>query len=139
MSEEVVHPGYRTLTSYFVVKNTTEAVAWYKKAFDAVELMDMPGEDGAGYAEVLIGDSVLMLSTADKTLQLRTPGLADAEVTHMGLIYVEDVDKVFDQAVAAGAKVLHGMETHDCGARYGSLRDPFGHQWTVSVATPPAC
>jgi PhnB protein len=138
MSEEVVHPGYRTLTSYFVVKNTTEAVAWYKKALKAVELMDMPGEDGAGYAEVLIGDSVLMLSTADSNLGLTTPKAEGGDVTHMGLIYVEDPDAIFNQAVAEGAKVLYAMKTHDCGARYGSFRDPFGHQWTVSVATPAA-
>jgi PhnB protein len=49
------------------------------------------------------------------------------------MIYVEDVDAVFDQAVGAGAKVQRPVKDQFYGDRMGTLEDPFGHVWHVST------
>ena len=49
------------------------------------------------------------------------------------MIYVDDVDKVFPQALAAGAKEQRPLVNQFYGDRSGTLLDPFGHQWTVST------
>jgi PhnB protein len=133
--QEVQHPGYRTLTTYFVVKGLAEAIEFYKKAFGAVELLGMPDADGnPEYAEILIRDSILMLNEESLANGFAGPDKSAKTVNHMGTLYVEDVDALYQQAVAAGATVVHEMQTHDCGARYGIITDPFGHTWTIAVA-----
>jgi len=49
------------------------------------------------------------------------------------MLYVEDVDKIFPQAVAAGAKVVKPVQDQFYGDRSGTLQDPFGHQWTIGT------
>ena len=52
----------------------------------------------------------------------------------MGLfLYVDDVDKFVNQAVAEGAKVVMEVEDQFWGDRYGSIEDPFGHRWSIST------
>jgi PhnB protein len=133
--QEIQHPGYRTLTPYLVVKGLAAAIEFYKKAFGAVELLGMPGEDGKPeYAEILIRDSILMLNEESPANGMGAPDKNASKIDHMGTLYVEDVDALYQQAVAAGVTVVHEMQTHDCGARYGIITDPFGHTWTIAVA-----
>jgi PhnB protein len=49
------------------------------------------------------------------------------------LLYVEDVDTVFQRAVAAGARVVRPLTTQFYGDRSGTLEDPFGHLWTLAT------
>jgi PhnB protein len=133
---KAVPEGYHTLTAYIVVRNAGEAIAFYRKAFGAVEVnrFDMPGGK-IGHAELTVGDSRLML--ADEMPEMpdaiaRSPRTLGG--TSFGFhIYLEDVDARFEQAVAAGATVRRPVQDQFYGDRSGTLEDPFGHLWTLST------
>ena len=124
--------GYHSVTPYLTVNGAARAIDFYQRAFGAKEIMRMNGPDGKiGHAELRIGDSVIMLadempggSRSPQSLGGTTGGV---------FLYVEAVDKVFNQAVSAGAKVDMPLENMFWGDRYGRLTDPFGHSWSVAT------
>ena len=127
--------GYSTVVTYISVKGASDAIAYYKKAFGAEELVRMPMPDGkVGHAELKIGDSVLMLADemdhpgaiakSPRTLGGVTSGLA---------LYVADCDAVFNRAVEAGGKVRRPLTNQFYGDRSGTIEDPFGHCWTIGT------
>ena len=125
--------GYHNVTPYLIVRNGAAAIDFYKKAFNAVELMRFPGPGGKiMHAEVKIGDSPVML--ADEMPEEGHVGpqtLGGVGVSMM--VYVQDVDKQFAQAVAAGATVKRPLADQFYGDRNGILVDPFGHVWTLGT------
>lgn len=125
--------GYHTITPYITTRNTTEAIEFYKKAFGAVEVGRITTPDGSiAHAEIQIGDSKIMLAEESEDWGNMSPQALNGSPVNLCL-YVEDVDTVFAQALAAGATVTGDMEVKDqfYGDRSGSLTDPFGHQWTI--------
>lgn len=124
--------GYHSVTPYLVVDDAKAAIDFYKRAFGAQEKFRMEMGDRIGHAEILIGDSHVMLADEFPEMDHRGPkALGGTPVSLM--IYVEDVDKVFPQALAAGAKEQRPLVNQFYGDRSGTLIDPFGHQWTVST------
>ncbi len=135
MSSEVkpIPDGYHVLTPYFIVKGADKAIEFYKKVFGAIELFRLGGPDGRiGHAELLIGDSHLML--ADESLErgARSPQTIGGSPVLL-LIYVEHVDEVVKGAIAAGAKLVRPVENQFYGDRAGGIEDPFGHHWHVAT------
>jgi PhnB protein len=130
-----IPPGYRTVTPYLIVRGGVRALEFYKKAFNAVEKVRMPMPDGRlGHAEIQIGDSMVML--ADEMPERKVVGPETLGGSATGIcLYVEDVDALFQQAIAAGGKVDRPVEDQFYGDRSGTLIDPFGHKWTVSTHT----
>jgi PhnB protein len=130
---QAIPTGYHSVTPYLIVKNAAAALEFYKKAFGAVELMRFPGPGGKlMHAEVKIGDSPVML--ADEMPDGGYVGpqtLGGAAVSMM--VYVENVDARFAQAVAAGATVKRPVEDQFYGDRTGTLVDPFGHVWSIGT------
>ncbi|MDE2579698.1 MAG: VOC family protein [Hyphomicrobiales bacterium] len=125
--------GMHTLNAHLVCKDEAAAIDFYKKAFGAQEVMRMPGPDGKlMHAALRIGDSTLML--VDENPQWNALGpqnLARSPVTiHMN---VPDVDAVYAQAVQAGASAVMPPADMFWGDRYGALRDPFGHSWSIAT------
>ena len=100
--------GYHTLTPYFAVDNAAAAIEFYQKAFNAEENTRMDGPGGSiMHAEIQIGDSVLMLGDAAPEMGSSSPKtIGDSPVGVM--LYVEDVDTAFAQAVEAGAEMAGG-------------------------------
>ena len=126
--------GCRTVTPYMVVRGADQAIAFYKKAFGAQEIMCMrgPGGQGVMHAEIKIGDSPVMLADEFPEMDARGPQALGG--TPVGLcIYVENVDALFDRAVTAGAKVLRPVVDQFYGDRSGTVADPFGHKWTIAT------
>ena len=125
--------GYHTVTPYLIVRNAAAALDFYKKAFGAVELMRFPGPGGKlMHAEIKIGDSPVML--ADEMPEEGHVGpqtLGGAAVSLM--LYVENVDARFAQAIAAGATVKRAVADQFYGDRTGTLADPFGHVWSLAT------
>ena len=118
---------------YLRVKGAVDALAFYQKAFGAVETMRllMPGGT-VGHAEFKINDAVVMLS--EEFPDMGIVGPATLGNTSVGLaIYVENVDAAFAKAVAAGAEVTQPLVDQFYGDRSGQLRDPFGHAWTLAT------
>lgn len=126
--------GYHSITPYLNIKNCAEAIEFYKKAFGAKEKFRMATPDGKAivHAELQIGDSPLML--ADELPQMQNLSPATLNGTSSGIfLYVEDVDKTFNQAVSEGAKVLDPVKDVFWGDRHGAIEDPFGHRWSIST------
>ena len=125
--------GYHSITPYLFIKGAAKALEFYQKAFGARVRMKMDAPNGTiGHAELVIGDSVIMLADECPEMQARSPQAIGGSPVGLHL-YVEDVDKIFNQAVAAGAKVMTPVENKFYGDRIGSLTDPFGHIWYVST------
>ncbi len=125
--------GYHNVTPYLMVRNAAAAIDFYKKAFNAIELMRFPGPGGKiMHAEVKIGDSPVMLADEQPDEGHVGPQtLGSAGVSLM--LYVDDVDKTFAQAVAAGAKAKRPVEDQFYGDRLGVVVDPFGHVWSIGT------
>jgi PhnB protein len=115
------------------MNGASDAIDFYKKAFGAVELMRMPTPDGRiGHAELKIGNSPIMI--ADESPEMGYSGPAALGGTPVSLmIYLEDVDTVFKNAITAGGTELKPLQDQFYGDRSGTLRDPFGHVWTVAT------
>jgi PhnB protein len=125
--------GYHAVTPYLIIKGAAAALDFYNKAFGATELSRMTQPDGkVGHAEIQIGDSRIMLADEAPEMGARSPQTIGGSPVLIHL-YVENVDAVFSQAVAAGAKVLRPVRNQFYGDRSGGIEDPFGHQWYVST------
>ena len=125
--------GYHTLTPYLTLDEATDAIEFYKDAFGAEERVRMEAPNGKiGHAELQIGDSIVMLSDAFPEATTRPP--SELGGTTAGVfLYVEDVDSVVNQAVKAGAQVTQKVEDMFWGDRFGSVKDPFGHVWSIAT------
>lgn len=138
MTKPLVKPipeGMHSLTPHLICAGAADAINFYSKAFDAVELIRLPGPQGKlMHACIRIGDSALMLVDENPEWGLRGPkSLQGSPVTvHL---YVENVDATVAQAVAAGAKVTMPVADAFWGDRYAQLEDPFGHRWSVATHT----
>ena len=125
--------GYPRVSPYLCVNGANAALDFYRSVFGATERMRMPAPDGKiGHAELQIGDSVIMLSDEYPEMGIRSPrAIGGSPVTIS--VYVEDVDAVFNRAVAAGATSLRAVENQFYGDRSGQFEDPFGHRWSVAT------
>jgi PhnB protein len=126
--------GFHTLTPHLVMKDAGKAIEFYKKAFGAEELGRHPGPDGKSIMHALlkIGDSMLMLNDECPEMGARGPLSIGGTAVTMH-VYVQDVDKAFERATKAGAKVVMPLADQFWGDRYGIVTDPFGHQWSLAT------
>jgi PhnB protein len=133
MAVQPVPEGYSTVSPALAVENASEAIEFYGRAFGAKERMRMPSPDGRiAHAELEIGDSVVMLSDPFPQAGTRPP--TELGGTSVGLfVYVEDVDALFEQAVNAGATVAMPLEDTFWGDRFGTVTDPYGHNWSMAT------
>jgi PhnB protein len=133
MATRPVPEGYHTATPYLIVKGAAEAIEFYKKAFGARELMRFADPSGkVGHAEIKIGNSPIMLADEHPDMGYRGPKSLGGSPVSI-LLYVEDVDRLFAQAIAAGGKVDRPVKDQFYGDRSGTLTDPFGHVWSIST------
>jgi Uncharacterized protein conserved in bacteria len=124
--------GMHSVTPHLVCAGAAQAIEFYKQAFGATEKGRMPGPDGRlMHAAVKIGDSTVMLvDEMPEWGALGPKSLKGSPVTiHL---YVEDVDSFVARAVKAGAKVTMPVADQFWGDRYGILKDPFGHRWSIA-------
>ena len=129
---KAIPDGYHSVTPYLICDGAADAIEYYKKAFGATELFRMDHEGKVGHAELKIGDSPIMLADEYPQMGYRSPkALGGTPVSIM--IYVEDVDTVYQQAIAAGATEVKPLQDQFYGDRSGTLTDPFGHVWTVAT------
>ena len=121
------------LSPHLVCAGAADAIAFYKKAFGAVEKIRMPGKDGKlMHACVQIcGSSVMLVDEMPQWGALSPKALNGTPVTiHL---YVDDVDAFVDRAVKAGATVKMPVADMFWGDRYGVIEDPFGHKWSIAT------
>lgn len=129
-----VPAGYAAVTPYMVVSSAERAIAFYKKAFGAEELMRMPSPDGKRlmHAELrVLGSPVMMADEFPEHSTNRGPDIVGSTTVTLHL-YVPNADAAFDRAVKAGCTVLMPLADMFWGDRFGSVRDPFGHEWSIA-------
>lgn len=133
MAVNKIREGFNTLSPYLVVDGAEKAIEFYKKALGA-EVVDVSkGPDGKVYnAQLKFGNSMLMLNDEFPDYGSVGPNkLGGSPITiHMS---VEDVDSLWKKAVDAGCEVTMPLADQFWGDRYGSLKDPFGHKWSMST------
>lgn len=125
--------GYQRMTPYFTVQNAAQAIDFYKEAFGAQERYRMVAPDGKSiaHAELRIGDSVFMVS--DEMPGQSCEPAAVGEACNGFYLYVEDVDDIFEKAVAAGGKVKEPLKDAFWGDRIGKIVDPAGQEWILAA------
>jgi PhnB protein len=133
MAVKPIPDGYTTVTPYLYIRGAAKALEFYKQAFGARELFRLPGPDGKlGHAEMQIGNARIMMADEHPQMGARSPQMLGGVASSI-LLYVEDVDSRFQQAVAAGGKVVRPLTDQFYGDRSGTLEDPFGHVWTIAT------
>lgn len=132
-SVKPIPEGMHSLTPHLVCDGAAAAIEFYKKAFGAVEQGRLPGPDGRlMHAMLRIGDSPLMLVDEWPDMGAVGPKKLNGSPVTIHL-YVPDVDATYAQAVAAGAQPTMPVTDMFWGDRYGVLKDPFGHQWSIAT------
>ena len=123
----------KSLTPYICCQDAPRAIEFYRKAFGARETMRLAEPSGKiGHAEVDIGGSILMISDEYPDYGALSPTSIGGTPVKLHL-YVDDADAVFARAIEAGAKVVRALEDQFYGDRSGTIQDPFGHVWFVSM------
>lgn len=127
--------GYNTITPYIVIKGAAKAIEYYKKVFGAAEVVRMNSPDGkVGHAELQIGNSRIMLADENPKMGQGYTSATTLGASPVSLyVYLPDVDRVIERAVAEGAKILRPVEDQFYGDRSGFIQDPFGHLWGIAT------
>jgi len=124
--------GYHSISPSLTCKDAARAIEFYKSVFGATEIMRMPDPQGLiMHAEIRVGDSVVFINDEIPGISCAPSGAALNPVYLF--LYTEDVDSVFNRAVAANCKVTMPLANMFWGDRYGKFNDPFGHSWGVAT------
>jgi PhnB protein len=128
-----VPEGFHTITPHLVIHGAAAAIEFYQKVFGASSIMCMPGPGGkVMHAELKFGDSILFMADDFPEMGSFAPSATGSSPVGINL-YVEDCDKIFNLAVANGAKVQMPPMDMFWGDRYAKFVDPFGHNWAVAT------
>jgi len=130
---KAIPKGFRSITPHLSIQEADKAIAFYKKALRAKELMCVLRPDGkVMHAELKIGNSIIFLGEASPERGCPSP-LNTGGTTVALYLYVKDVDKAFARAIKAGATTRMAVADMFWGDRAGTIADPFGHQWTLAT------
>jgi PhnB protein len=135
MSDKVnpIPAGFHTITPRMFVRGAAEAIEFYQRAFGATELGSFADPNGKIVnAAIKLGDSIISLAEESPEWGNYSP-LSLGGATMILTLNVEDVDAVWKQAIAAGAKVIFPLQDQFYGYRQGRVEDPFGHLWIIST------
>ena len=134
MAAKAIPEGVNVVTPYLCVANAAKALEFYQHVFGAKETMRFaePGSGRIGHAELKLGSGTIMLSDEYPEMGYLGPSGADRPPVSIHLL-VEDVDAVYQRALAAGATSQRAPEDQFYGDRSAQIRDPFGHSWFLAT------
>jgi uncharacterized glyoxalase superfamily protein PhnB len=137
MSKPATRPvpeGVHTVTPYLIVSSAAKAIDFYREAFGAKEVLRMacPETKAVMHAEVKIGDSLVYVADQIPQQDCMAPEHYKGSPVSLHLT-VPDVDASFQRAVNSGCKVVMPVADMFWGDRFGKLKDPFGHTWSVAT------
>jgi PhnB protein len=129
---KAVPEGMHTITPHLVIRDCSKAIEFYKQAFGAeVKGVHHTPEGKVMHALLKIGDSNLMMADEFPGFGSKGPQTLGGSPVVLNL-YVDGVDRLFNQAVSAGATVTMPLANQFWGDRYGQVVDPFGHHWALA-------
>ena len=130
---KAIPEGYHSVTPYLIFSGASDAIAFYKRALGAEEVMRMADPGGRiHHAEIKIGDSRIMMADEHPELQALSPKTVGGSPVSIHL-YVADVDSAVERAVAAGSKLVRPVADQFYGDRVGGIEDPFGYRWFIAT------
>ena len=133
MTVQPIPAGYHSVTPYIIVHDAQAAIEFYKNAFGATEVLRLAAPDGAiVHAEVKIGDSHVMLAGEHPEFGAISPKTLGGSPVSL-MIYCEDADAMFQQALSAGGTEKRPVQDQFYGDRSGIVEDPFGHSWSIAT------
>lgn len=126
--------GFNTVSPHLVIHNAAEAIEFYQRAFGAEEVTrhGTPGGQGVMHAALRIGDSMIMIADEFPDWGVLGPQAIGGTAVTIHL-YTEDADALYQRAVDAGAEPVMPLEDTFWGDRYGKLKDPYGHHWSIAT------
>jgi PhnB protein len=128
-----VPEGYHTASPYLITRDASAAVEFYRTAFGATVKRRLATADGKiMHAEMKIGDSIVMLADEFPSHEAFSPEHFGGSPVSV-VLYVENADVLYAKALDAGAVSLRPIADQPFGARSGTIRDPFGHRWTLTT------
>jgi PhnB protein len=121
-----------TVTPHLVVREAGVASEWYQRALGAEERGRIPVPDGRFMQiELRFGDSTVMIADEFPELGVLSPPSVGGTVGALA-IHTDDVDALWERALAAGAEVSQPLQDMFWGDRHGEIIDPFGHRWGLA-------
>ena len=133
MSVSPIPEGFHSLTPYLIVKGAVDALAFYQKALNAeVKMVLNTPDGGVAHAELMVGNSYFMLSEEHAEMGMLSPETVGGNPVNL-MLYVENVDDAFSRAIDAGCTEIRPVSDQFYGDRSGTLKDPFGHTWTLGT------
>jgi PhnB protein len=133
MTDTSVPAPYGKVTPYLCIAGAAKALDFYNSAFGAKERVRIELPNGlVAHAEIMIGDSIVMLSDVYEESGLASPRTLGGSSVSLN-VYVPDVDSIFIKAIEAGATKVCGLQNRFYGDRSGTVRDPFGHVWAFAT------
>lgn len=125
LNRKSIPDGFQTANVYLQVDSVAKEIAFLEQAFEGNELHRSVLPDGRViHAEVKVGNSIVMMGQANETWKPRPCTV---------YLYVDDVDAVFQRAIAAGAKSLGEPKDQFYGDRSGGVEDPCGNDWWIAT------
>ena len=133
MSVKPIPDGYNSVQPYLMINGVTQAIEFYEKAFGAKQVLCMKQKDGrVGHAEIQIGNSRVMMSDEAPEMDAFAPAHFGGSPVNL-MIYTENCDKMYQQALAAGGKSLREPADQPYGDRMAGVLDPFGYKWWIGT------
>ena len=130
---EAIPTAYRGVTSYLILRDAARALEFYRQAFGAEQVLRLDGPDGkVAHAEMRIAGGIVMLAEENVPMGYKSAQALGGSPVHL-MFYVDSVDRAFARALAAGAREERPVKDQFYGDRSGTLRDPFGIQWTLAT------
>jgi PhnB protein len=132
MSVKPIPDAYDSPTPYLIVTGASDAIEWYSKAFGAIEQVRLVDASGhVMHAEIRVGRAPLMLADEFPDVGYVSPRTLGGSAVLI-LVFVDDVDSVFERAISLGAVEKRAVSDEFDGDRRGTLIDPFGHVWVLA-------
>ncbi len=126
MTVNPIPDGYQSITPFMLATNVEDLLNFLQQAFDAevTTRMDYPDGGGIMHVEVKIGNSRVMMGPSSEEFP---------PMPAMLYYFVEDVDRVYQQALKAGAQSVQEPEDQFYGDRTAGVSDPLGNAWWLAT------
>jgi PhnB protein len=128
-NEKAEVPLSNSIAPWLSVRNSAQAVEFYKAAFAAIEVYRIEDPDGNVVARHSVNGAEFWVADESPAHLNFSPESLGGSTVRI-ILTVPDPDAVFEQAIMAGATQVYAV-TEGHGWRVGRIADPYGHHWEI--------